>query len=159
MEFKSVIGIVHPEDEEKTVYWFNASKSGANRLNIGDEVLCNTCKGNKVGIVKTIIVNLPIEDIIKITSGIIPSRRIIGRVEKLKLEDIVIPFHWKNTLPDPKKLMERVDEYYRCLSKDKPIVFDTNISFSKSGVLKDGYSAFLVARMFGVKTLTGLVKV
>lgn len=159
MELKIIVGIIHPEDETKTVYWFNSSKSGANKLNIGDKVLCETCKGDKIGIVKTIIVNLPMEDAIKITNGVVPSRRIKGKTVRLKLEDITIQHQWKYTLPDPEKLGKRVAEYYRCRNENKPIVFDTDISFSKSGVLRDGYSAFLVARMFGLEALTGIVKI
>lgn len=70
----------------------------------------------------------------------------IGK-QNVPIKNIIITKEFALTIPWGVKIARRVDEYKR----GKP--FATHISISPDWVLTDGYTAYLVAKMLGHKTL------
>lgn len=64
----------------------------------------------------------------------------------IKVSDIKITTAFSNTIPSPKKIAQRVEEYK---TEGK---FNTDVVV-RNGYLIDGYSAYLVCKMLGIETL------
>lgn len=74
-------------------------------------------------------------------------------VQEIKIEDIVIQDSFKSSPPSTYKIAK----CYGCYRKNK--VFDRDIIINKDNVLTDGYVAYLVAKMFDIKTLSVVYEV
>ncbi|MEG0898422.1 MAG: hypothetical protein RSF40_01765 [Oscillospiraceae bacterium] len=62
----------------------------------------------------------------------------------MKLRQIVIPLEFKKTNPRPDKLINKYKHYIYRKSLMETIVVDRN------GVLMDGYTSYLIAKMFDI---------
>lgn len=145
----------------KNRYWFKINEGYGTALDIkrGDRVLCDTAMGIVPGTVARVLYGVSEKEFLEIFH-FCPTREIIGVYKTVKVSDISIPHNFKDFIPDVKKLTGRIKEFKRWFkgSGDEEC-FHTNIEVTQHNFLKDGYTAYLVAKMFGLISLPCLVSV
>ena len=67
--------------------------------------------------------------------------------QHIPMEDIKIPKYFASTIPQPEKIAARVREIKESGR------FNTTVTINKDGLLTDGYTAYLVAKMFDFAVL------
>lgn len=128
-------------------FWFEVAWGLWDRIHIGDEVLCDTARGLARGRVETIISGFSEDEFVK-QYGFYPSADIIGVYTDYLSPDVIrIPKYLSDSRPGVDKIKKRIVEFY---SKGG---FKTKIEVNLNLTLKDGYTAYLVAKMFGVNEL------
>lgn len=78
----------------------------------------------------------------------IPKPAIESRKHKIQLKDIKIPASFEATMPNPEKLKEKYEMYY------KNGHFNTDIIIDEHNILVDGYCNYLIYKMFNVFEVT-----
>ena len=142
------VGVRH-KPEHKNIVWFLVPELLEPITQIGSQVICGTKKDEMTGVVISIRegVDSEEENIKNFFKSYILKKNIATQT-KFNLSDIHIPLYMERSSPSPNKIAKRVDEFYRTGS------FKTPIICSPDGNLHDGYTAYLVAKMFGHDTLT-----
>lgn len=143
------VAVKHQPDNEIS-YWFEVPEDLEGIVKVGKEVLCNTKRGDMPGYIVSIMDGVPQTEAMKIIGSRFPLKKLIGVATDMKLSDIYIPWKMSTSSPEPKLIAKRIDEFYAIGGFKTPVLFASN------GNLKDGYSAYLVAKMFGHETLRGL---
>lgn len=143
-------GILH-DPNQTTVYWFKVPQKLAPYVRIGAEVHCDTRRGTQKGNIVSLIDGMTEEQIKPLIGDHTPMKHITAVMTDLDMNSIHVPWSLVNTNPNPSKIEKRVKEFYR------RGMFDTEVRFTDSGALMDGYTAYLVAKMFGHDTLRGLI--
>lgn len=141
-----LVGVKHQPNQE-IVYWFEVPESIANIVCIGDEVLCNTRKGQNKATVVQLMEDVP--NAINVVGDFFPLKKVIAVAKNFEITNIHIPWEMNSSAPNPEKIAQRMNEFYATGG------FKTAVLFTPDGNLKDGYTAYLVAKMFGHDTLRG----
>lgn len=131
------------------VWWFVVPEELEEIVHVGAEVLCDTRKGNSTGKVEYILDGLSQNDAEKIIGNHFPLKSLIAVNVDYDMSGIHIPYEVASSNPSPDKICQRVAEFYATG------MFNTPVIFSADGNLRDGYTAYLVAKMFGHDTLRG----
>lgn len=131
------------------VWWFSVPEELNDMVHVGAEVLCNTRKGSASGKIEAVMDGLSQSDAEKIIGNHFPLKSLIAVSVDYDMDGIHIPYHIASSNPAPEKISQRMIEFY---SAGK---FNTPVIFSADGNLRDGYTAYLVAKMFGHDTLHG----
>lgn len=71
---------------------------------------------------------------------------------EIKLSKIKIPNKFKRTYPKPEKMLKK----YKFFLKYKN--FESRIVINKQNILIDGYTSYLIAKAFGFKKVTVMIK-
>lgn len=143
MTFAKVKHQANPERE----FWFEVARELCNHIHVGDEVLCDTAKGLVRGRVVKTISGFSEDEFVE-QYGFYPSADIVGMYTNYVSPEIIgIPQHIANSRPSIGKIKKRIEEFYATGGFKTKIEVDTTLT------LKDGYTAYLVAKMFGVDTL------
>ena len=138
-------------------YWFELGHGL--KVDRNDRVLCDTVQGYVLGTVTRVLLGLS-EDEFEALFYFYPTRKVIGVYMAVLLEDIEIPFSFRSAIPATKRIARRVDEYREwAYADDIAAPFKTNVEINTFNTLKDGYTAYLVAKMFGRPWLACLVTV
>lgn len=140
---------VRHKPEHTNVWWFSVPTELSNKVTVGAEVLCNTKKGCSPGRIVSVLDNVGQADAEKIVGNHFPLKSIFAVSVDLEMSRIHIPLDFMAASPSSYKIEKRVDEFYRCGK------FDTPVIFTSDGTLRDGYTAYLVAKMFDHDTLRG----
>lgn len=142
------VGVKHQPDNE-IAYWFEVPCNLEEVVGVGKDVLCNTRRGDMTGYIVSVMDGVPENEAIKIIGNRFPLKNIIAVSAEFKVPEIYVPWELEKELPEPEEILQRVNEFYEygC--------FKIPVSFSDTGTLLDGYSAYLVAKMFGHETLKG----
>lgn len=143
------VAVQHNPGDTK-VWWFAVPEKLESKVYIGAVVVCDTRKGKAKGGVVHIMEGIPQEKARSIIGDRFPLKSIIAVYIDAPMEDIYIPMGFLARYPSPNKIALRVAEFYDTGR------FDTRVVFDQDGQLKDGYTAYLVAKMFGHDTLHGL---
>ena len=142
------VGVRH-KPEHKNIFWFLVPEFLEPITQIGSQVICDTKKGETTGVVMSILEGIDFEEEnIKNFFKDMTLKKVIATRTKFNLADIHIPLDMERSSPSSDKIAKRVDEFYGTGS------FKTPIICSPDGNLQDGYTAYLVAKMFGHDTLT-----
>lgn len=165
---KRIIAVRHTRREGTKEYWFNVPENIACDLQIGDTVYCDTFQGISEGYVTKIIeedetngtnsiklveekknnVRTLIGEFVHwscITIDTNPTKSIIGKKVQYNLEDIKISKEMRRTRPALEKLQNKIAMYYMNGRKAlSPIIIKS------SGELIDGYTTYLIHKMFGL---------
>lgn len=133
------------------VFWFGIPEHLVNDVHPGSRVACDTARGRKFGVV----VGSPLneEDVkeVAIASGaVFPLRQISAVATKVPMQNIKIPGYMARANPRDEKISKRFLEVYHNGE------FNTSIVVNKSGMLVDGYSAYLVAKKLGFDFITAI---
>lgn len=142
------VAMVKHENCEK-IYWFEVPDHLVTDVTLGIHVLCDTARGKKYGTVVGSVVNA--KDV-QISSATFPLRQIIAVAHDIALDSIKIPDYMKRASPSDNKIAKRFLEYYHTMK------FDTNVVVKNDGTLEDGYSAYLVAKMLALPSISGIRK-
>lgn len=165
---KRIIAVRHTRREGTKEYWFNVPENIICDLQIGDTVYCDTFQGISEGYVTKIIeedetngtnsiklveekknnVRTLIGEFAHwscITIDANPTKSIIGKKVQYNLEDIKISKEMRRTRPALEKLQNKIAVYYMNGRKAlSPIIIKS------SGELIDGYTTYLIHKMFGL---------
>lgn len=142
------VAIKH-KPEHTNVWWFSVPEELEDKVYIGAEVLCLTRKGKATGKIVSIMDGISQTDAEKIIGNHFPLKAVFAVNVEFPLEEIHVPMEYSSTNPTPEKIAKRVNEFY---SSGK---FNTPVIFTPDGNLRDGYTAYLVAKMFEHNTLRG----
>lgn len=143
----NIVEVKHAPSQKKT-YWFEVPDDLIEIIRPGDTVLCDTVLGRQKGIAQTVVVSSDtIENIAVMHGATLPLKRVVGVYKTFPMDVIEIPEYMKNTKPAVDKLVSRIEEWYL------RGVFKTKVVISNNGTLQDGYTAYLVAKMFGLKNI------
>lgn len=108
-----------------------------------DKVLCDTSYGTEYGIATTgVISGEGAMDIAKLNGATFPLKEICGVVKIINMNQIKIPAMFKRTIPSGNKISKRIDEFRKYGG------FQTNVEIDDHGWLRNGYTAYLVCKMF-----------
>lgn len=135
--------------EQTRRWWFSVPKEMEDRVSIGAQVLCETSRGSATGEIMSIMDNVPQETAEMIIGDHFPLTPIFGVEVTMKMDDIYIPPKLFLSNPDPAEIAKRMQEWYSTST------FNDSVLFAPDGTLKDGYTAYLVAKMFDHETLRG----
>lgn len=133
---------VKHKPEHTNVWWFSVPDELASKVYIGADVLCITKRGEASGKITYIMEGIPQKEAEKIIGKHFPLKSIIAVSVGFPMEEIHIPMNFLSDCPSSEKLAKRVTEFYATGK------FDTPVIISPDGNLRDGYTAYLVAKMF-----------
>lgn len=134
--------IEHPYSPDRR-FWLEVPLRLRSWINVGDEVLCNTAKGLADDRVVRLIDGISDDEFEEIF-GFFPTAEIVGVYSRVYLDQIIIPTKFIESIPAPEKIAKRVKELYSG-------EFKTRIETDPFLELKDGYTAYLVAKMFDIE--------
>jgi len=139
--------IKHKPEQEK-LYWFKVPDRLVKYVELESQVLCDTSVGKTLGTVKKIMSGFEDNDFLHFTDGK-EIKNILSVMVDFNIEDIHIPWDMQKSPPNKSKIAKRVGELYEHGR------FYTSVTFTPDKRLIDGYSAYLVAKMFGHGRLYG----
>ena len=142
------VAVKHQPDNEIS-YWFEVPYGLEDVVGVGKDVLCNTRRGDMTGYIVSIMDGVPEDVAVRIVGNRFPLKNILAVSAEFKVSDIFIPWELTQEMPEPDEIAQRINEFYEYGS------FRIPVSFTDTGTLLDGYSAYLVAKMFGHETLKG----
>lgn len=147
-----MIALVKHNPRGKKTFCFKVPEDLKSLIKIGDKVLCDTRIGISLGEV-VLIIDCNLDKEAQSLVGVSDSLKEIIAVEtKIPTEKVLIPSAFKNSFPSLQKINNRLKEYKATGTLKTFITF---IAQENGCVLIDGYTAYLVARMFGLETLEG----
>lgn len=134
-------------------YWFEVPDQIVPQLLPGTRVSCDTARGKKYGVTVGSVVNSDdVMGIMQASGATFPLRKILDAAHDIKLADIAIPHHMAQHQPSDTLISKRFLEYYHTMQ------FQTKVVVDENGFLKDGYSAYLVAKLLGLPTISVMTK-
>ena len=142
------VAVRHKPSHTK-VFWFSVPEELEDKVSVGAQVLCNTSKGKSTGRIECILDGVPQQEAEKIIGTYFPLKPIFAVQLKARMCDIYIPLRFSTSNPTSDKIKKRVDEWYENMEFKTPVIFSPEME------LIDGFSAYLVARMFEHETLLG----
>lgn len=120
----------------------------------GTRVLCNTARGQQTGVVTVPIMSGAGAEEMAVRNGAtFPLQQVVGVVATMDVNQIQLPEHLRRSVPAVEKLQRRMFEYAR------DGYFHTNVEVDSNGVLLDGYTAYLVCKMWDVENIQVNVRV
>lgn len=142
-----IVAVGHKTGQEKR-YWFEVPEKLVPLIKSGTKVLCNTRYGQQSGIAKTeVLSGDEVKQLAEIEGAKFPLNQIVAVRQDVPMYGIKIGRYLTGRLPSKSKMIERLDEFYDIG------VFRTKVVIDDEGWLLDGYSAYLVAKMFGMNSI------
>lgn len=141
------VGVRHKHNQT-TTYWFESPEELAPHIHIGCEVLCDTSRGNNLGTVVSILEGIT-EQQARAVIGNFFLKKIIGVSVDVELENIHIPWEMETSAPSPESIATQISAFYNDAKFSVPVIFTQDFN------LYDGYTAYLVAKMFEHEKLHG----
>lgn len=143
----NIVSVKHRNGGEKE-YWFEVPEEIVSQVKPGNLAVCDTIRGREFAIVASNVISGENVDQMAVRLGArLPLRKIIKTTELMSMSNIKIPRMLAVTRPRPEKIAKRMHEFYDHKA------FDTDVVVDKNGNLLDGYTAYLVAKMFDMKYL------
>lgn len=134
-------------------YWFEVPDQIDPQPLPGTRVACDTARGKKYGVTVGSVVNSDdVMEVMQASGATFPLRKILAATHDIKLADITIPDYMARHSPCDALLSKRFLEYYHTTQ------FNTKVVVDENGVLKDGYSAYLVAKLLGLSVISAMTK-
>lgn len=118
----------------------------------GTKVRCDTIRGNQLGTVTVSPMSGDgAKEIAKENGARFPLKKIIGAIVMVPISDIKVPSRVARSIPGAEKLRNRMLEFsqHGC--------FCTDVVISRNGTLLDGYTAYLVCKMWDIKAIRAVV--
>jgi len=139
-------------NENDKAKWLEVPHRFSDRVYKGDTVMCEIDGKIFTGVTTTNVMHGDgVEELLSQKREHFEHLRVIGKKTYVSMSAITVPVIFNNSRPDKEKLFTRITELY---TRGK---FDTFVKFTKDLHLLDGYSAYLVARMFDHEKLEGFV--
>lgn len=131
------------------VWWFSVSDKLCDKVTVGSNVLCLTKNGPSEGEVLGILECESQTEAALVTGNCCKLKPVIAVNTDLEIDKIKIPERFSDSMPSSEKILRRIED----LSTTGK--FNTPVIFSSSGELKDGYTAYIAAKLLGLTTLRG----
>lgn len=132
-------------------YWFEVPDFLVDKITPNMCVSCDTVRGLESGVVVSSVLNMDdIRDIMLASGAKMPLKKIVAIPQEIPLDEIKIPRYMFCTTPRDEKIAKRFLEYYHTGK------FNTCVALDSDGTLRDGYSAYLVAKKIGLPSITAL---
>lgn len=141
------VGVRH-EPKQTSVYWFEVPESMKSVIKVGSEIICQTKKGENQGTVVCVMDGISKNEAAKIIGNYFPLKKVIAVAVELDISEVHIPWEMAGHTPTVDEIANRIQEFY-----DKGAF--GRVLFGADNNMLDGYSAYLVARMFGHDTIRG----
>lgn len=146
------VAMVKHNQHSKT-YWFEVPESMVPEITPNTRVACDTARGLKHGIVVGSVLDMnDVQDVMLASGAKLPLRKITAVQCDIPLSEIKIPEYMARTKPRDEKIAKRFLEYYHTRK------FNTTVMLNDNGMLCDGYSAYLVAKMLNLPSITVVAK-
>lgn len=146
------VGVRHAPNQT-SLYWFSVPEELLGFITANTKVICDTRKGEAEGTVERVLDGFSEGEVKQISGNRYPLKSIVGALIDYGVSDIHIPWEMEASSPSPEKICSRMREFY------STGVFKTKIVVATDGTLLDGYTAYLVAKMFGHDSLRVVMKV
>jgi len=164
------VGVRHQAGQDK-LFWFVVPDELCKFVHIKSKVYCSTQHGVSSGVVEGVGEYVKFEDddpIVKagnltanesvvnficslsgrdIRIGDIRIGVVTSVIDDVPLSEIHVPWRMASSSPSSEKIAKRVQEFYDFSD------FETRVVIDEHGNLIDGYTAYLVAKMFDHETL------
>ena len=141
----NIVMVKHNGDNRQ--YCFEVPDGLVSKIKNGSRLLCATRRGQQPAIAQAgVISGDGAEDIARQNGAKFPLAKIVGVFDRIEMSEIKVPNYFTRTIPATEKIAKRIDEYR------KTGAFNMNIVV-KDGVLTDGYTAYLVCKMLGHRTI------
>lgn len=148
------VGVRHKDNQSK-LYWFEVPSELREFVRIGSRVLCDTSRGNNPGTVVSIIDGVEMRKVELVVGCTLrhPLKKILAVKGKIDLERIHIPWELEGEFPHKDEINLRISEFCETGRFSEPVVLTHDFN------LRDGYAAYLVARMFDHEKINGVLTV
>lgn len=148
----NVVEVKHRPNAKKT-FWFEVPDDLVKMIHADSLVLCDTRRGEQEGrVLNGILSGDGIEHLLVAQGAVLPLRQVVGVMNEVPVETIKVHEYMAHSRPAQDKLIARIKEYH------KDGYFKTPVSVDKDGYLKDGYTAYLVAKMMNEKNVVSLIR-
>ena len=144
---------VKHKPEHTNVWWFMVPDELGDKVSVGNEVICATARGKANGKVVQMMDGISQESAERIIGNHFPLKSVVAVSVELPLSDIHIPLILASSNPSEEKISKRMHEFYKYGKFNTPVIYSTD------GTLRDGYTAYLVAKMFDHDTLKGFCSI
>lgn len=142
-----IVAVKHKPEQKKN-YWFEVPEKLVPLIQNGTTVLCNTRRGQQSGVAQTDVYYVDVVNRLAEYEGArLPLRKIIGVRKEIPMRGIKIGSHLETSYPSKNRMIQRLKEFYDCGA------FCTRVVVDSAGWLIDDYSAYLVAKMFGLTSI------
>lgn len=146
------VGVRHAPNQT-SLYWFSVPEELLDYITVGTKVICDTRKGKTEGTVERVLDGFSEGEAKQISGNRYPFKSVVGAMADYGVANIHIPWEMEASTPSPDKICCRMGEFYSTGT------FKTKIVIAADGTLLDGYTAYLVAKMFGHDSLRVLMKI
>jgi len=144
------VAMVKHSPNSKT-YWFEVPEFLSDKITPNMCVACDTVRGLETGVVVGSILSMDdVRDVMLASGAKLPLKKIVAIPQEIPIDEIKIPMYMSRTTPRDEKIAKRFLEYYHTGK------FNTNVALNSDGLLRDGYSAYLVAKKIGLPSITVL---
>lgn len=132
-------------------YCFEVPDKLIPHIDLGTKVICDTQRGHVPGnVVSSVMTGEEADRTIEGEHATLPLKSILSVIKEIDIENIEVPVWMKKSKPSKEKIWRRKQEI-RLLGGVK-----TKVKI-KDGVLKDGYTAYLVCRNAGMSAIPVVV--
>lgn len=145
---KKFVGVKH-KPEHNQVYWFEVPESLCEITKIGSRVLCDTSRGDQEGTVVSVIEGVGENKAQHTIGARFPLKKIVAVKMSLDIDKIHIPYDIQAYGWNLKDIYETMEAYFAVG------YFSGSIKFSINNDLIEGYSEYLIAKMFDHGVLEG----
>ena len=134
-------------------YCFEVPEQFKDLIKEGVRVLCDTARGRLTGVVTIPTMSGPgAEEMARRAGAYFPLKQIVGVKVFMAVEDITLPHYLRRSIPNAAKLHKRMTEFAETGE------FDTRVVVDQDGTLLDGYSAYLVCKMWDIPFISVTIK-
>lgn len=144
------VGVRHAPNQN-SLYWFSVPEELLDYITVGTKVISR--KGKTEGAVERVLDGFSEGEAKQISGNRYPFKSVVGAMVDYVVANIHIPWEMEASTPSPDKICCRMGEFYSTGA------FKTKIVIAADGTLLDGYTAYLVAKMFGHDSLRVLMKI
>ena len=140
-----IVSVKHRPGQQKN-FWFEVPEKLVPLISRGSTVLCSTRRGQQLGIAQTgILTGDGVERLAELEGAKFPLSKIVGVRQEIPMDGIKVGKWLSSNRPSKTKMIRRLKEFYDHRA------FRTRVAIDSEGWLLDGYSAYLVAKMFDLK--------
>ena len=140
---------VRHQPSHVNVWWFSVSDKLCDKVSVGSNVLCLTRKGPSEGEVLGVLECKSHMEAALITRNCCELKPVIAVNVGFKIDKIKIPECFLDSTPSSEKILHRIEDFSKTGKFNTPVIFNSN------GELKDGYSAYIAAKLLNLTTLRG----
>lgn len=137
------------------IYYFSVPKVLEQYVGKRNKVECGNVESSRNGIVVDVREDVTEDEIKELTGGR-ELQKIRGVMYKADLSQLALPKRMQGSKPAIGKITSRIEEYYKTGNFKADVEFE--VDSNGRITLEDGYTAFLVARMFNRGFLYGILK-